>query len=301
MMAGGPMVPLFTFLELTGAPTLSAAARALYDRGGYLWANLAREAETFAFAGASPAWELRAYKRLASEGGAPGLSIPAPLPAWGAIAETQPDLPGFSTSIFEALDDCCLGLVDNDCEDSPLARVFVQAFAAGYTSPTERVPGPWGMADQNGKGYAVKAVAIADLYIREAEARQVETTWGAPVGAIDAPTPSTLRRLPQWASWEAFADALDTTHRDFAPELAAAFWVWAKVCRAASNARRVNLTTPDYSNKVNEAWLAVHWTKTAPLLRPADVDRIAKVANPEPKIGGRKTGSKTKVVDARKR
>ena len=139
-------------------------------------------------------------------------------------------------------------------------------------------------------------------HVRFTDARRLAVRLGADMATLDAPPATIQTGMPDWArDWEAIVAALNPADEGFNPELAAAYWLWIEVYRAASARLRPNLGPADYEKKVEEAWTTVHLPRAAPVLNGALRARICAVANPNPKRGGRPNGSKTKVVDARNR
>lgn len=206
---------------------------------------------------------------------------------WLAIDPQQPDPPAARSHLRPML-----GL-------TAIARSspgFVHRVTCGFSDAGAFLPAPACILDPAVPGgFGVRAVASDELYLRRSDAVRVAPKLGLAPEAMDAPPPTAHRRLPDWASWEALADALDPAHRDFSPELAVAFRVWADVYRATQGAKRQCVGDDDAAERAGKVWASTVGPPPIAKLSKTRAEFIAALVRPGFKKEGRPPKRKSRA------
>ena len=135
--------------------------------------------------------------------------------------------------------------------------------------PRTWVATPWGLYDpQFSDGRALVGVEVEQLHVTHDDGQMLLKRAGRDPAALDRPSVSV--HLPEWAQWEAIADALNERHPEYSPRLAAALHCW--IDKHRDGRRDSARTTPKMM-----AWLAKNW----PDLVTKERSGVAYVALPE--------------------
>lgn len=249
-MGGHTMVPVEDLAWRMGPKTPAAVCRMAREKGILVWFYLEKgvailSTESFpAMGGTVPAgtdWEPK-YT----------------FTGWLAISDSQPD------TINN-------GLVSPGNAETIAHRStwFVHQFTTRIADNGDWPPGDCGVYDpRQSDGRAVACVRSSQLRVTREDAQQLLKAVGREPDSLDEPSEDV--RLPAWASWESVAAALNPTHPEHAPRLAAAVQCWVKRHR---DGQRDSLR----SQTKNKAWLRAQRLATSDDERQA----IAFVAHPK--------------------